>query len=321
MARCPNCGAAVEWNAESCAKCSALFTGDSGWRPSEPARSPTDERDRLPFAKRWPVLAGAVLGVLLRLVFFGRPGGAYAAMMASFIYLAPVLVGAATVYLAERQQRRSWGYYLWAPFVANVLFVLGTMMIMVEGLICAIVIVPMFSVIGMAGGLIMGIVCRVTRWPRHALYSFAVLPLILGGFEGNVATPTRLAAVERTTIIHAQPDAVWLEIMNARDIQPDEVQRAWVYRIGVPLPISGVDTGTVRKIRMGKDVHFDQVFTERVENRYAHWTYRLYPDSFPPYALDDHVLVGGYYFDVRDTSYCLFPVPEGTQLTMRVGTA
>ncbi|HKO68836.1 MAG TPA: SRPBCC domain-containing protein, partial [Burkholderiaceae bacterium] len=256
-------------------------------------------------------------------IFFGKPGGAYAAMMASFIYLCPVLVGAVTVYVAERKARRSWGYYLWSAFVANVFFVLGTLLIMVEGLICAIVIVPIFAVIGSVGGLLMGIVCRATNWPRQTLYSFVLLPLILGALEGRVVTPSRVASVERGIVIRAAPDLVWREIMNARDIQPDEMKHAWIFRIGVPLPLAGVveqtPSGPVRKIAMGKGVHFDQVFTHLRENEFVRWTYRIYPNSFPPYALDDHVVVGGYYFDVRDTTYSLTPTAEGTELRISMG--
>ena len=286
-------------------------------------REPTASEPYLPFSAWWPLIAGAAAGLVLRLIFFGKPGGAYAAMMVSFIYLCPALVGAVTVYVAERKSRRSWAYYLWSPFVANVFFVLGTLVIMVEGLICAIVIVPIFAVIGSVGGLVMGIVCRVTKWPRQTLYSFALLPLLLGGLEGGVVAPSRLGSVERIVLIRAAPDVVWREIMDARDIQPGELKHAWIFRIGVPLPLAGVveqaPSGPVRKITMGKDVHFDQVFTDWQENRYVRWTYRLYPDSFPPYALDDHVVVGGYYFDVKDTSYALKPNGDGTELRITMG--
>jgi hypothetical protein len=334
MARCPNCREVVEWNAEKCAKCDAVFTKEAAWRPVPDSAEeaaligtrlspPPAEEQALPFQPWWPILAGALVGIALRLMFYGKPGGAYAAMMASFIYLAPVLVGATTVYLAERQKRRSWGYYAGASALANLLFVVGTFLALIEGLICAIVIVPMFVVFGVVGGVLMGVVCRVTKWPRHALYSLAVLPLVLGGLEADVATPSRFGAVERTVIIHAPPETVWRNIMHVRDIRPAEVERAWIYRIGVPLPVSADEEATpeglVRKVRMAKDVHFDQVFKQRIENRYAYWTYRLYPDSFPPYALDDHVLVGGYYFDILDTSYRLTPTGEGTALTIRMG--
>lgn len=337
MAKCPNCNAVVGWDDPKCASCDATFTGPDSWRPipdtpeegkqiSElrPTNMPADEPPaKLPFPRWWPVAGGVVAGIALRLVFSGSPGGPYAAMMASFIYLCPILVGATTVYLAERQQRRSFAYYISASFVANLFFVLGTLLVMIEGLICAIVIVPVFAAIGVVGGLIMGVVCRVTRWPRQALYSFAVLPLVLGGLEGNVATPSRFGSVERSILIRAAPETVWRQIMHASDIKPEEMQQAWIFRIGVPLPLAGViepsPEGPVRKIRMGKNVHYDQVFTETRENRYVHWTYRLYPDSFPPYALDDHVVVGGYYFDIKDTSYSLTPIAEGTELKVRMG--
>ena len=114
--------------------------------PPEPTPSATAQgigKPILPYSRWWPVAAGVMTGIALRLVFSGRPGSPYTAMMSSFILLVPLLVGAATVYVAETQRRRSWAYYAWAPVLANVLFVLGTMAMMIEGLICAILIVPL----------------------------------------------------------------------------------------------------------------------------------------------------------------------------------
>jgi hypothetical protein len=243
-------------------------------------------------------------------------------MMASFIFLSPLVVGAVTVYVAETIKRRGWGYYLWAPFVANVLYVLGTLAIMLEGLICAIVIVPLFAALGSVGGLAMGIVCRMTNWPKQAVYSLAALPLLFGALENHLPLPDRLSAVERTILINANAETIWHEIQNARDIRPGEVERAWAYRIGVPLPLAGVTQqtpdGPVRRITMGKGVYFDQVFAEWQENRYVRWTYRFYEDSFPRGALDDHVMIGGHYFDFSDTSYTLVPRGDTTELRMRM---
>lgn len=258
----------------------------------------------------------------MRLVFWRAPGNPYAAMMGSFIYLVPMLVGIVTVYIAETQQRRSWGYYLWAPFLANVLFVVGTLVILVEGWICAVVIIPLFALLGSFGGLLMGIVCRVTNWPKQTLYSFVALPLILGGFETGLPLPERLSNVERSVTIDAPPSMVWQQIHNARDIQAEEVRSGWAYRIGVPMPLAGVSQqtpgGMVRKITMGKGIHFDQVVVDWQENRYVRWSYRFYEDSFPPHALDDHVRIGGMYFDFKDTEYTLTPRGNATELTIRM---
>ena len=86
-------------------------------------------------------------------------------------------------------------------------------------------------------------------------------------------------------LIKAPPERIWHEIHNVRDIRRDEVDRAWIYRIGVPLPQAGVTEttpqGRVRKITMGKDIRFDQVVADWDENRHVRWTYRFAEDSFP----------------------------------------
>lgn len=276
----------------------------------------------LPFSRWWPLLAGVLAGLLLRLVFSGQPGNAYAAMMGSFIYLSPIVVGAVTVYVAEKASRRSWAYYFWAPFVANIFFVLGTLLIMVEGLICAVVIVPLFAVVGSFGGLTMGLVCRATNWPRPTLYGLWALPLILGAVEAHIPVPQRDNAVEHAILIQAPPERIWQEIHDARAIQPGEVEAARFFRIGVPLPQAGISQASasenVRVITMGKDVHFEQVVTDWQENRYVRWTHRYAADSFPKYALDDHVVLGGHYFDITSTAYKLTPRGNATELHVRM---
>jgi hypothetical protein len=279
-------------------------------------------RPVLPYSKWWPLVVGVATGIAMRLVFSGKPGGPYAAMMSSFVLLVPLLVGAATVYVAEIQNRRSWAYYVWAPVLANVLFVLGTMAIMIEGLICAILIVPLFGVVGAIGGLIMGAVCRKTRWPRQALYSVAVLPFILGGLEQHVPLPDRERTIERARIVKASPAEIWRQLENSRDIAPAEVERAWVYRIGVPIPKAGVTErtaqGMIRHITMGSGVHFDEVAVDWQPNRHVRWANRFAADSFPPNALDDHVKIGGHYLDIGDTDYTLVPLGAATELRMTV---
>lgn len=276
----------------------------------------------LPYSKWWPLVVGAITGVVLRLVFSGKPGDPYSAMMSSFVLLVPLLVGAATVYVAETQRRRSWAYYAWAPVLANVLFVLGTMAIMIEGLICAILIVPLFGAVGAVGGLIMGAICRKTHWPRQTLYSVAVLPLVLGGLEQHVPLPDRERTIEHARIVNASPADLWRQLENAPDIVPKEVERAWVYRIGVPVPKAGVSEhtaeGIVRRITMGSGIHFDQVAMDWRPNRHVRWANRFAPDSFPPNALDDHVKIGGRYFDIGDTEYTLKPLGTTTELRMTV---
>ena len=233
-----------------------------------------------------PLICGALVGVALRLFFSGTPGKPYHAMMSSFTLLVPILVGAVTVYLAERARRRSWSYYFFAAAAANALFVIGSMVIRVEGLICAVLAVPLFGLVGGLGGIRMGAMCRWTKWPRPAIYSFAALPLLLGGLEQNLPLPQDVRSVERICIVSASSERVWKNLTVARDIRPDEIGTAWMYRIGVPLPSSAVtelaDGTQVRHITMGKGIQFDQIAADWQPNRRVRWIYRFTNDSFPP---------------------------------------
>ena len=283
---------------------------------------PQDETGALPLARRYPVLAGALAGIALRLMFSGPAGSPWSAMAGWFIFLAPLVVGMVTVYLAERQRRRSAYYHARAGFFATMLFVAGTLLILIEGLICAIVIVPMFGLLGMLGGLLMGWVCRATRWPKQTLYAFSALPLLLALAGAHLPPRTGIGSIERSRVVHASPAAVWATLNDVRDISPREMDDALARRIGVPMPLSGTtrDTpdGKVRESRWGSQVHFDEVMQAWEPERYMRFTYRFAPDSFPRAALDDHVVIGGHYFDLLDTEYELQPEGPRTRLTTRV---
>jgi len=272
-----------------------------------------------PFAKWQPALVGALVGLLFRVWYFaGEPGEARSAMSFTFITFVPFAVAAVTVYIAERQERRSWGYYVFHGAGANVMFVFGSMLVMVEGLICAVIIIPMFALYGAFGGLVMGALCRATNWPRHATYGFVFLPMLLSGVLPSGAGDTFIGQRERTVLVQASPVELWHQLHNAPQISAVEVERAWLYRIGVPVPMSAVTkvVGTTleRDITMGKAIHFTQVASEWRENSYVRWTYRFADDSFAPQALDDHVKIGGHYFDLIDTVYTLTPRGDATEL-------
>jgi hypothetical protein len=197
------------------------------------------------------------------------------------------------------------------------------MLLLIEGLICAVIVLPLFCALGAVGGLLMGAICRATRKPKGVVYGIGALPLLIGLAPPTAVDEQRVMVVERTVAIDAAPEVVWQQLHDTRDIQPAEMGHAWLYRIGVPLPKSGVTKitpqGPVRKVAMGKSIHFEQVATEWIENRHVRWAYRFSTDSFPPNALDDHVRIGGRYFDLIDTSYTLTARPsQPTLLTARM---
>jgi hypothetical protein len=258
----------------------------------------------------------------LRLVFAGHPGAPYSPMMTSFILLAPAGVGAISALLTEGRERPRASYLFAHGAFANVLFVVGTMAILIEGLICAVIILPLFAVIGGTSAVLTGLICRRFSRPERAVYAIAALPLLLGGLEQHLPLPQTTSTIERSRTIHSGADVIWGNLLSARDIQPEEMDSAWMYRIGVPVPISAMtetrEGVQVRHISMGKGIHFDQVAADWIPGKRVRWLYRFSEDSFPPGALDDHVRIGGAYFDVIDTEYSLDKLGDTTRLTVRM---
>jgi hypothetical protein len=259
-----------------------------------------------------------LFGIAYRLLFSQPAGHRYNAMMSSFTLLVPALVGAVTVATAEWTRRRSWAYDFGTAAGANGLLVFGALALSIEGLICSVLAVPLFAIVGGLSGLLTGALCRWARWPRTSLYGFAVLPLVFGAIEQHIALPDGVLTAEQSRSIAASPAEVWARLLSTTAIRPEEMDAAWMYRIGVPLPVSATsEEGNgqlVRHVTMGKNIHFDQIATNWEPGHRVLWTYRFTQDSFPPQALDDHVRIGGRYFDVIDTEYVIEPTSKGSTL-------
>lgn len=271
---------------------------------------------------------GAAYGLLMRVAFGMAPflhvisrGVADGPMTVSFVVLVPLLIGVLTVYGAREDAPRVV-FALTAPWAPLFFFVAGTAMLVIEGSICIALAFPIFMISASLGGLLGLVLVRNVKFKSSSMNALLMLPLLSGYAETHVALPQETSQSTETIHIAAKPEVVWGLINRAVDIQPAEMSGGLAYMIGVPYPIEAVTqpgaAGRVRKLRWAKDVRFDEPITAWKENRYIKWTYDFKPDSFPPGALDDHVLIGGRYFDLVDTSYRLQPEAGGTRLDIVV---
>ncbi|WP_437881835.1 SRPBCC family protein [Pseudomonas sp. LRF_L74] len=287
-----------------------------------PAQEP---KGPLPFSTWLPLIAGGVYGLVLRLLFSGMIIGGEqmpTVMAAAFVYAVPFAVGAITIYLAERVTRRSWVFYVFVPWLAVALFVGGTAVALIEGLICIAMALPLFCLLGSAGGLLMGLICRLRKRPVRTLQSIALLPLLMAAGEHLIPSRNDIDQVQRSVHIAAAPADVWKLILNPRDMRPEELQGGLAYRIGVPYPVQAIteraEVGAVRKSFWQKGVQFDERISAIEPERFIAWTYQFTPESFPAGSMDEHVVIGGQYFDLLDTRYTLTPENGGTRLDLDV---
>ncbi|WP_394779138.1 SRPBCC domain-containing protein [Undibacterium sp.] len=259
-------------------------------------------------------------------VFPSGPGEGSGLMLVSFVVGVPLMLGVLVGYIARR--RRGAGYagagLLSTLSIAIFFFAAGTLFR--EGSICIVMAAPLFIVVGIIGAIIGAVASSMggSRGPK--LLSVAILvPAVMGPLESRLPLQYEHQMTIRSIYIAAPAEVIWKHLNYPLNIKPDELQGGFAYHIGVPYPIEARTiegrVGGMRELRWQRGVSFQEQITDWIPNQYIAWKYQFGADSFPPGSLDDHILIGGRYFKLDDTSYTLTPEGSGTRLSVQVGSS
>ena len=90
-------------------------------------------------------------------------------------------------------------------------------------------------------------------------------------------------------------------------IDPAQIPNRWIYRAGFPKPIAATldreGVGGVRTATFERGVSFFETVTEWDRSRKLAFTIHADPDFIPHTAFDQHIIVGGRFYDVLDGIY------------------
>ena len=259
-------------------------------------------------------------GVFLRLAFGSdsgrphKPDGILAVMSVAFLFAVPLAIGFIAAYLARKRGFLDAVLFTVLPSVAALATVL---LLNLEGLICIFLWLPLYLILAAVGGLIAAAVLRLQDRRSRGTIAGAVLllPFGLAPIEHAVAPPDELRRVETSIRIDADVAVVWREIAEVPQIREHEHFFAWSHLIGFPRPIAatleGSGPGAVRRATFERGILFLEQVTLWRENERLEFTIHADPDSIPARALDEHVTVGGPYFDVLSGAYAIEVLPQG----------
>jgi hypothetical protein len=237
----------------------------------------------------------------------------HAVMTIGFIVLMPLALGFLAVFFAERKQaQRLWTWMLlpWMPLATALV---AMMLALLEGLICVVMFAPIGLVLSSIGGLLGGLAARFLRTRRSkglTVACVAVFPFFMAPWEGQVLYHLEMRRVENVVDIHAPAAVVWRNIERVPPIHKDELPPSWSRSIGFPDPkeatLSHERVGGVREASFEGGVLFiETVDAWEPEHRLA---FSIRADRVPKETLDEHVTVGGPYFDVLRGEYRLEPL-------------
>lgn len=270
---------------------------------------------------KWPwFIGGAFYGVFLRYIFDVIPSSVEGPMSAAFLIGTPFIAGALTIY-GHRDRVLKITQMIFLPWVTTLLLLLGTAITFLEGAICIAIMTPLFLFLSSLGGLIMGGCLTIRRRNTKPLLSVAVLPFVILFAEGSMPLTEHQLQLTESVIVEASAERIWNEIVSAKEIKPDELPVSLSHLIGVPKPLEGINRHTdgteIRYSIWEKGVNFEAVVLERELYQRIKWQYVFNENSFPKGSMDDHVAIGGKYFDLHDTEFRLTPITEDkTELTI-----
>jgi hypothetical protein len=176
----------------------------------------------------------------------------------------------------------------------------------------------MAMILSTAGGVCAGLVDRVLNRNNRALpmACVALIPLLIAPAENRFfMSPIQHRFVATEIRIHAPADVVWKNIERVPAIAPSELRPNWAHAIGFPRPVEATlsyeGVGGVRHASFEHGLLFIETVTDWQPGRRLTFSIKADTADIPPGTLDDHVTIGGRYFDVLHGAYEIEPLGHG----------
>ena len=263
---------------------------------------------------------GAGYGLFARLIFgmHLQSAATFEIMSSSFILGVPFALGFIAVWTGESQGRYHWGKRIVMPWQAALVCLFACLCLVWEGLICIFLWVPLVLVLSSVGGLSAGLVRMLFPSDRTKNYCLAVValaPFAVAPLENMRAAATEIREVRTQIDIRSDRHTVWQQIKTVPLITPQEQRFDFIHLLGFPRPLEarleGEGVGAVRYATFEKGVLFIETVTDWHPDHGLAFTIHADAKNIPPTTFDEHVTIGGPYFDVLDGTYQIEDLGDG----------
>jgi hypothetical protein len=237
-------------------------------------------------------------------------------MSIAFIAVVPFAMGYLSIAVEARQFPVSIKKRIFVPWIVVLISLAISGAVLWEGMICIVMLAPIALLCASLGGLVAGYLVKPAR-PQMATISMlivAMLPFCVGRVEHRLGgLETR--SVESEIVIQAPAEAVWQNIERVPTIDAKELPISWNRSIGFPSPVeASLDhegLGGVRHATFSGGVLFIETVDVWQPLKRLGFSIHADSDHISSKTLDEHVKVGGAYFDVLHGEYILEPRAQG----------
>lgn len=237
-------------------------------------------------------------------------------MSTAFIFMVPVVIGFLTVYLSPVEKVKNYGYRIFKPWIPILLFFLITLALAWEGWACWLMVLPLFLIAASIGGMLGGALKR-RRHNQLQVSLVLLLPLLIGPLEQRIEKIPGVYKVDTYIDIQAPAPVIWSHVTRVSEI-PLEEDKGYLTRfLGFPRPLKAElnfeGVGAYREAIFTKGLVFHETVTHYEDHKKMVFNIKAYPHEIPSTTMDEHIVIGGDYFDVLDGTYELEQLPNGIQ--------
>lgn len=280
-------------------------------RPTPPPPRPSSPR--VPRSVLWGATGLGLLYGLFGRAFFGYHyfEQSFGVMTVGFLFLVPFVLGYLVVHVGEAKGRWSWDRRILMPWVAAAACMGSALCLAWEGIICIVLWLPLFLVMTLLGSVAAGLVHDhfSSRRPGSLVMAcFLMVPFAVTPLENRLFPPVRSLRTVPTQIeIRADARTIWDQIKSVPAIRREEQRRTISQWIGFPRPIAATlsreSLGGVRRATFEGNVVFIETVNVWEPDRRLAFSIHSDPSAIPTTTLDEHVTVGGPFFDVLNGEY------------------
>jgi len=255
--------------------------------------------------------------IILRL-FFGVSTweDLFSVMSISFLFCLPTIVGVLTIYFSTIEKVKNRAYRIFTPWIPILIFLVITLAFALEGWACWLMVLPLFLIAASIGGLIGGYFKMKKQSTNVYISVLALLPLMMAPVEAMVGTIPGTYEAYTYIDINAPADKIWSNVTRVKEIK-EEQDKGWLTQtLGFPRPVKAElnfeGVGAYREAIFTNGLVFHETVSEYIDQKKMVFSIKAYPHEIPSTAMDEHVVIGGNYFDVLNGTYELEKLNETT---------
>lgn len=231
----------------------------------------------------------------------------YSVMSVSFLFCLPTIVGILTVYFSEIKNAQNIWYKICAPWIPIFLFFLITLALSIEGWACWLMILPLFMVAASVGGFIGGYLKVRKQNQNFNISILMLLPLFAAPIENMIGTiPGTFEAYTHIDIC-ASDTEIWKNVTSVYEIPKQDDKGKLTQFLGFPRPLKAElnynGVGAHREAIFTNGLTFHETVLQYSEKQKMVFTIKAYAHEIPSTTMDEHIVIGGSYFDVLNGTY------------------